>query len=79
MWLTILLWLNVYVEPGNGSIGCGQVWDSPEGKVDDFLIPDCRKAIDHRRAVLPVPIVVIGVGATLIVLTRNRHRSTEPV
>ena len=76
LWLMALLWVNVYIEPGlAGNIGCGQVWESP--RVEDFLVQDCRRAIDHRRAELPVPIVVIGIGVAVVLLTRKRDRATE--
>ena len=39
VWLTVLMFLTVYIEPGGaGSLDCGQVWDSPQ--IEDFLTQD---------------------------------------
>jgi hypothetical protein len=53
LWIAPLLIVQVYAEPGNGSIGCGRVWRAE--RTEGFIQASCHRAIEHRRAGLLYP------------------------
>lgn len=76
LWLVVLLLLPIYIEPGNGSIGCGRPWRATP--VETFLRSDCEHAVRNRRMALIPPGVLAGVGGILLVIAPRKSRSDDP-
>lgn len=73
--LMFMLLFNVFVEPGpTGSIGCGQVWESPAPSEFPDIDEDCRQAIDTRRwQVMWTALVVCASAGVLLASYRWRQ------
>ena len=77
LWLSVLLVMPVYIEPGpTGDINCGQTWravGTTEFSQDDAA---CHRAMVNRRVVILLPIRSVALGVAAVVLTR-RNRQLE--
>lgn len=74
--LLVLLFIPIYVEPGNGHISCGRAWSS--AATEEFLADDCRDALAGRRIQLGIAAAVLIGSGGLIFATRSPTSAPNP-